>query len=113
MFRNSPGLADSHTFRNPSDAGPKSRPVIGAQDDQGNTPVFETLLVFNALIGGDHDFKAKHLGCCDQIAVSQNGPALRRRALDLVPLDELSQTYRDIVVEQDLHATNVARWAFQ
>jgi hypothetical protein len=30
-----------------------------------------------------------------------------------VPLDELSQTYRDIVVEQDLHATNVARWAFQ
>jgi hypothetical protein len=72
------GVADS--LRSPRYAGP----VSVHQDDHGYLPVGHILLVSDALVSGEQNFKTGFLGLAQQDAVGQGVPAAFSGRLDLV-----------------------------
>jgi hypothetical protein len=54
--------------------------AIGAEDQQGNSPTIQVLLVVDVLVRGNHQLESVRLRSHQQVAVRQLGPANRSKS---------------------------------
>lgn len=93
------GLGCSDGFDDTVNMELNLRPLLAAQDDDGNSAASNILLIAHVSIGGEHDIESRCLGRIQQIAVFEAVPSLLRSREYGVAHKEWAKRYRSCLVE--------------
>jgi hypothetical protein len=99
-----PAFGGFDGVENPGNAHSYFRPVPPAQNDDGNSPMGEILLVLKTFVGGQQDVEPRVFGGVQQFPVCQAVPPAFRRRRDCVVPQEISQRNGSVMVKQNSHA---------
>ncbi len=83
--------------------------MICTQNHQRQFAALQILLIFEALIGRDHDVKPVIFSGLQKIAVGKPRPALFRRRPDVVCCEIGPELIRDVLIEQDAQIAGFRR----
>ena len=88
--------------------GTNLRPSCRRQDQDGNSTVFEVLLITQILIGGDQKFEGGIFSGEKQIAIVQGRPSLLKGSLHRMPDEQAPQRQRRSLVKENSHRSRGA-----
>ncbi len=83
--------------------------MIRTQHYQRQLAAFQILLIFEALVGRDHDVKPVIFSGFQKIAVGKPRPALFFRRPDVVCYEIGPELIRDVLIEQDAQIAGFRR----